>query len=114
VRVPCQRGSIGGSEGFVFTYSQDNRTSSTRHNNLLPVGCVQHRQPECALDLQERLADGRLQVPLVKALNQVGQNLRIGLRAEGVPRGREPLFEQQVILNDAVVRQVDLARAIDV
>jgi hypothetical protein len=42
--------------------------------------------------------NGRFQIPLVKALDQVSQNLRVSLRAKRVSCGCEPLFEKQIIL----------------
>jgi len=51
IRVARQRGSVGGRKAFVNAHAQDKGTSAPRHDDLMRVGRVQHRQTERALNL---------------------------------------------------------------
>ncbi len=66
------------------------------------------------MDVVERLPDRLLEVPVVVRLDEMNQALRVRLRDERVTACLELLPEAREVLDDPVVREGDLAVAVDV
>src|SRR5207245_6707181 len=92
----------------------DERTFVPRPDHLPGFVRVDREDRVRAADIVERLPDRDLQVALVIRLDQVDEALRVRLGREGVSAGLELLSLARVVLDDPVVRERDLARAIDV
>ena len=75
---------------------------------------VHHGDAERALHLQQGLLHGRLEIALVVGLDEMGEHFRVGLGLELVARFQQPFFQQQVVFNNAIVDQEELAAAIRV
>ena len=85
---------IRGDEIFLFSHPYDERALFAGGDQLVFFSLVQHRDGIRAPHLEEGLADRRLEIgaPEDLALNQVAQDLRIGLGLEGVALGGEERF----------------------
>ena len=75
---------------------------------------VHHGDAVRALHLKQRLLNRRFEIPLVVALHQVGQDLRVGFRAKGVAGAAQTLLQHLVVLDNAVVDQEEPAGAVGV
>ena len=65
-----------------------------------------------ALDLAERRADGLGEIALVGLLDEVGQRLGVGLGGQAMAAFLEPVAELAEVLDDPVVDDRDVARAV--
>ena len=72
------------------------------------------RDRVAALEPLDRLGHRFGKVALVVRLDEVGDRLGVGLRAQDVALGGELLAQGHVVLDDAVVNDGDLAVAVDV
>ena len=120
-RVIEDRRHVGGDEVLVLAQADDRRRAIARGHDLVGLIHGNHRQREDARQLLHRPADGFFQRyrPAVAGgevmlLDQVGDDLGVGLGGELVPFFDEPLLEREVVLDNAVVHHHDLAGAIAV
>ena len=67
-----------------------------------------------ALEVLDRARDGGRQIAVEVALDEMRDGLGVGLGAQDVAVGRELLAQLDVVLDDAVVHDRDLAGAVDV
>ncbi len=107
-------GNVGSHEIFAIAQTDHDRRAVARGDNLVGIGTRQHSQREYASQLLDRRAYGLLQVPGEIFLNEMSDDLGIGFRLEDVPFGFELMFQGQVILDDAVMDDDDVAFAIAV
>ena len=89
----------------------ERRSHAGRHQAVRLVAVHQHDRVD-ALHLGERRAHGRLERALVERLDQVGDDLGVGLRDEAVALGGEARLQREVVLDDAVVDDDDPAAAV--
>ncbi len=113
-RVAEDGGHVGGHEVFVVADADDHRWAVARGDDLLRIGARNHGQREDAGEFRHRRPHRFFQVAAEVLLDQVGDDLGVGLGAEHVAFGFELMLERQVVLHDAVVHHHQLALAIAV
>ena len=114
-RVYSKHGrDVARDDVLALPRADDQRRVLARRDDRVGVVRVHDAQGVGALEPLERLGRGLLQVALVVALDQVSDGLGVGLRAQDVPCRAQLLAQLDVVLDDAVVHDGDLARAVDV
>ena len=113
--VPENRGDVRRDEtAAVALDHEDRRALADRHQLPRVVGRQQH-QGEQPAHPGEGAADRRLEpVPPPCRLDEVGDDLGVGLRREAVALGLELSLQREVVLDDAVVHDDDAPAAVAV
>ena len=115
---------IAGDDVFVLADADDQRRALAGHDQRFRLVLANDGDAVGALDLGECRLDGLLQHALallhlvlqlaVQVADEDGQDLGVGLAAEGVAVALKVLFEGGVVLDNAVVDQGDAAGAVGV
>ena len=111
-RVAENRGHVGGDEVFVVAQADHHRRTRAGGDNLVRIGARQHGQGEYAGQLLHGQTHSGFEVAAEIFLHQVGDDLGVGLGDELVAFVLKLLLEREIILDDAVVHDHDLAGAI--
>ena len=97
-----------GEEHLALADADEQRALQARSHELLRVVVVDDDEGEVAFELLVRLDDSLGQVAAVVPLDEVGDDLCVGLRAEAVPLGLERILELAEVLDDPVEDDRDL------
>ena len=103
-----------GDEGLPVAQPDDQRALLSRGDERVGMIGVHGRERVVAAQLGERRSHRLGQVALVVALDQVGDDLGVGLGAEPMPLGLELAAQLGVILDDPVEDDLDPALAVPV
>ncbi len=111
------RGDVGGDEVLVLTEADDDRRPLPHRDDLLWFVRREDREREEACHLRGGAPHGIFERhPVLTGadvlLDQVRDDLGVGLRHERVPFLGETAFDLQVVLDDAVVNDDDAAGAV--
>ena len=101
-RVLQEGDDVGGEEGLTVAEPDHHRALQARAHDHLRVQRRDDAEREVAVQLEERLAHGLCEIAVVIRLEQVRDDLGVGLGAEDVPVGDQPLLQRHVVLHDAV------------
>jgi hypothetical protein len=107
-------GNVGSHEIFAIAQTDHDRGAVARGNDLVGIAARQSGQREHSGELLDGRADGLFQVSGEVFLDEMGDDFGIGFRFENVAFGFELVFQGQVILDDAVMDDDDVAFAIAV
>ena len=105
---------VGGQEGLAIAQPDDERHVLAGADQPARLGPMHHGHGVRTLGLSQGVADGIGQVARVGLLDEVRQGLGVGLRAKLVAARRQAVAKLLEVLDDAVVDDGDVARAIDV
>ena len=107
------RGDVRGHEKLILSEADDDRRAVANRDDLVRiVGRDQHEREQSS-QREKSPADGVFQpVALHFPLDEVRHDLRIGLRDEGVAFSNQLLLQLEIVLDDAVVDDDDLAGAV--
>ena len=94
----------------VFAHAQNQRRASARANQALRLIFAKHRNGIGAMQLVHRRLHRLKQVAVVQAVDQVGDDLGVGLAVKHIAFGFEDGTQLVVVFNDAVVYQGNTAR----
>ena len=112
-RVRENRGDVGRDEELVLAESDDDRRAVANGDDLVGVVGGDEHQREQAAHVEQRAPDGVLEaVTLRLALDQVRDDLGVGLGDERVPLFLKLPLQIQVVLDDPVVDDDDAAGAV--
>ena len=115
-----QRHRIAGNEMLAaLAYAQDQRRAGARADQAFGFVLVHHGQRIGAVQLGDGRAEGVKQVAVVEAVDQMGDDLGVGLADKHIALGLQAGAQRFVVLDDAVVHQrharrlarLDFARA---
>ena len=107
------RGDVGRDEEFAVAETDDDRRAVAHRDDLVRVVGRHQHEREQAAHVEQRAAHGVLEaVVLHFALDQVRDDLGVGLGDERVPFLLELLLQVEVVLDDAVVHDDDAAGAV--
>jgi hypothetical protein len=95
----------------VLARAEDQRRAGARADHALRLVAADHGDGVGAVQLQHRGLHGLEQVAVVEAVDQVGDDLGVGLALEHVALGFERGAQRLVVFDDAVVHQRDAAGA---
>ena len=111
--VGDQRCDVGSDELLLLAEpDHQGRVEPGAHQQFRVVGREEH-QRERPLEPPQRLAHGTHQVPPVVVLDQVRDDLGVGVRLEPVPGGGQLRLELREVLDDPVVDHRDASAAVD-
>ena len=114
-RVAEDRGNVGGDEELPVAEADDDRRAVADRDDLLGIVSRNEHQREQAAHQQQRPAHRVLEaVVLHLALDEVRDDLGVGFGDERVALPLQLALEIEVVLDDAVVDDDDLAGAIAV
>ncbi len=105
-------GHVGGEEALPVGEPDDERHVLAGADEPVALGAMHDDDGVGALDLLQRVADRLGEVALVGLLDQVGDRLGVGLGRQGVAAGLEAVAQLAEVLDDPVVDDRDLARAV--
>ena len=114
VRVGQDRGDVRGEEALAVAETDDERHVLAGADQPVALADVHDDDGIGAFELAERLAERLGEVALVGLLDEVGDRLRVGLRGQRVAARLEPVAQLAEVLDDPVVDDRDLARAVAV
>ena len=103
-----------GEEGLSLADPGDQRALLSRPDQPPRLIDVHRDEGVVAAQLGEGCAHGRGQIAFVVALDQVGDDLGVGLGAEGVALGLQLVPQRCVVLDDPVENDVDSVGAVTV
>ena len=99
-------------EVFVLSQADDGGRAEARRNNFVRVARRNDRQRVHAVQLPHGLAHGLFERAAIRVfLDEVRDDLRVGLRDELVAFFLQLLFQLDVVLNNSVVNDHDFARS---
>ena len=121
-RVVQDAGHVGGDKRLAFAHADDHRRANARGDNLVRLGGRKHAQRKGAGEALHRAAHGLFQRNrlarcfrvFLHLLNQVGNDLRVGLGDKLVALRDEFALQVEIILHNAVVDHHDAAGAVAV
>ena len=114
-RVRKDGGDVGGDEELTVAETDDDRRAVPDRDDLVRVVGGNEHQREQPAHVEERAPHGVLEAVILHlALDEVRDDLGIGLRDEPMAFGFELTLQVEVILDDAVVHDDDPSRAIAV
>ena len=113
-RVRDQRGRIRCEECGSVALPHDERARPLRRHDETGLLGRDDSDRKGAFNFAQRCANGCREVPAEVRFDQVGQRLRIGFASELVTVALEALPELEVVLDDPVVDQRDVAGAVGV
>src|SRR5205814_2100490 len=106
-------GDVGGDEELASAEADDDRRAFPHRDDLFRIVCRNQDQREQPAHLHQRAADRVLEaVAPHLALDQVRDDLGVGLGDEAVPLRLQLVLQIEVVLDDAVVDDDDLAGAV--
>jgi hypothetical protein len=105
---------VARDDRLALSDADDERRVLPCRDDRLRVVEMHDREGIRALEVLDRSGDSRGQITGEVALDEVRDCLGVGLGAQDVPVGREVLAQLDVVLDDAVVHDRDLAGAVDV
>src|SRR5271165_5338520 len=118
-RVRQQRGHVGGDKEFIFAEADDDGRAVAGGDDLVGLVDRDHDEREHASEFFYGFADGIFErgpmaVAALKkvALDEVRDDLGVGFRRELVAFFDQLLFEREVVFDNAVVDNDDLAGAV--
>ena len=111
-RIAQDRRNVRRHEIFVVAQADHHRRSRPRGDNLVGVGNREDRQGEYAGQLLDGGAHRGFKIAAEVLFHQVRNDFGVGLGNELVSLILKLLFEREVVLDDAVVHDHDLAGAI--
>ena len=112
-RVGENRRDVGRDEELLLAEPDDDRRAVADGDDLVGVVGGDQHQREQAAHVEQRAPDGVLEpVPLRLALDQVRDDLRVGLGDERVPLFLKLPLQIEVVLDDPVVDDDDAAGAV--
>jgi hypothetical protein len=103
----CHR--VAGQKGFALAHTQNQRRARTRTDHALRLVFVEHGNRVRAMQLADGGFDGFKQVALVHAVDQVRDDLGVGLAQKHIALGLQSGAQCFVVFDDAVVHQSHLA-----
>ncbi len=105
---------VAGQEMFltVLAHTQDQRRTGPCANQALRFVLAEHRNRIGAAQLLHRRLDRLKQITVVHAVDQVGDDFRVGLALEHITLGAQRFAQFIVVLDDAVVHQGDTPGAV--
>ena len=104
LRVVDDGGDVTGEVKVpVVSDAEDKRASAAGANQDVRFVAADDAEAECSFDLLERLEDGGLQIPVVIACDEVGDDFGVGFGLELDSLGNEFCLEACVVFDDAVV-----------
>ncbi len=112
VRVGEDRGDVARQERFAVGQPDDERHVLAGADQPVAFAAMHHRDRVRALDLPERRADRVGEIALIGLLDEVGERLGIGLGRQSMAAGLETVAKLAEVLDDPVVDDRDLARAV--
>ena len=101
-----------GEEALAVAEADDERHVLAGADQPVALADVHHHDRVRALELAQGVADGVGEVALVGLLDEVGERLGVGLRGQRVAARLEPVAQLAEVLDDPVVDDRDLARAV--
>src|SRR5690348_13200293 len=109
-----ERGNVAGDEIFVVTQADDGWRTETRRDNLLGILGGQKHERVDTTKLLEGTADGFFEghVALHVLLDEMGDDFGVRFGNKLVALALKLLFQFEVVLDDAVVHDDDLAGAV--
>ena len=107
-----QRHRVGGEKTLAVADPQHQRRALARADHALRLVAAEHRQRVGPLQPPRGLLDGVEQVALVQRIDQVRDDLGVGLAREHVAARLQLGAQLVVVLDDAVVDQRDACRAV--
>ena len=118
-RVVQNAGHVGGDKGLALAHADDHRRTEPGGNDLVRLEGREDAQRKGSGEPLDGAADGHFQRNrhaggvgfLLHLLDQVGDDLGVGLGDELVALGGEFALQLQIILHNAVVDDDDAARA---
>jgi hypothetical protein len=108
LRLGQERGDRRREEHLAFADADDERALLPRPDEQSRVVVVDDDEREVALELAVRLVHGVDEVALVVLLDEMHDDLGVGLRRERVPVGDQRVLELAVVLDDPVEDDCDL------
>ena len=108
------RGDIGREQVLALAEADDEGHVVARPDEPVGLAPVEDRDGIGAVRLAQRGPQRVRDVARVRLLHEMGEHLGVGLRAEPVAPREEPVAEVPEVLDDAVVDDRDLARAVGV
>ena len=113
VGVLHERGGVAAYEVFALPDAYDERTAAARHEQRAGVAAVYQGNGVCAHYLVQSQLQGSEQVDVVGALqvvHQLYQHFGVRAAAEGDAFLLQPLLDDGIVLDDAIVHQGKVAR----
>ncbi len=107
-------GNVGGEEVLALAEAHNERHVQARADEPIRLGGVHRGDGVGAVCLAQRHTYCIGDVALVGLFDEMGQRLRVGVRAELVAAIAQSITERLEVLDDAVVDDRDLARAVGV
>ncbi len=107
---------IGSHKIFPLSLADNQRRTEFGGNQLVRLGSTDNGDRVGAFDFPEGQTYGPFKITAQAEmfLNQMGNDLGIGFRVEMMPRLLQPLFQLQVVLDDAVMHHHDVTRFVRV
>ena len=114
-RVAAHRRDVRGEEELAATHADDDRRAVAHRDDLVRIAGRRQDQHEQAAELLQRAPDGVLEaVVALLLLDEMRDDLGVGLRLEAVAGRQQPALQVEVVLDDAVVHDDEAARAVAV
>ena len=113
-RLPQEGGDRGGEERLALADADDQRALLAGADEQVGMVGVHRDEGVVAAEVGEGGADGVGEVAVVVALDQVGDDLGVGLGGEDVALGASSLAQLGVVLDDPVEDDVDVVGAVAV
>ena len=101
--VGQDRGDVAGDEVFVIADADDDRRTHAGGDDFVRVGARNHGQREDAGDLLHRQAHRLFQAAFEMFLDQMRDDLGVGLGLEEMAFMLELMLQREVVLDNAVV-----------
>ena len=116
--APCigqQRRNVGGDEVFSRSHAHHQWRPVARGHDLAAIAFAGNNDdPIHSFHIAKRAADGPFQVTVVIGFDQVRQDLRVGFGGENMAFGHQAVLEIEIVLNDAIMCDVESSRTIAV
>ena len=102
-----QRHGVAGQKGFALPHAQNQRRAGAGADHAMRLVLVEHGNRIRAMELLHRGLDGLEQVAVVQAVDQVRNDLGVGLAGKHIAPGLQGGAQLFVVFDDAVVHQRD-------
>ena len=110
--VSQNRGHIGRNKVFALAQTDHHRGTFAGRDDLIRIATAQHGQREYAAQFLHSLTHSLLQIAVEILLDEVSDDLGIGLGLENVSFLLELLLQGQIVLDDAVMDNHNIAGTI--
>ena len=114
VGVGQDRRDVGGEEALAVAEPDDERHVLAGADQAIALADVHDHDREGPLETAEGVADGIGEIAVVRLLDEMGDRLGVGLAGQDMAARLEPLAQIAEVLDDPVVDDRDLARAVTV